>query len=1128
LYNEDNTLNSIDVVKDFELGGTTAAAPGARIMVWDSLDSMKPIYSSYTVTAADATEIPTEQTTEAVTEQVTEQATEQTTETVTEEPNNTENPTETATANPDDKTEYTVSIGTITGGADGDVMLVDLNATVPPTDAPAPTDTPAPTKDPSATEAPGTVTWVAAESGSAYYNVEDPDPFTVGSLTVDLLNNATTAGNVWVSGKFVIDGDVLTGQGNPKDADAASPEKNNTAPATGTAAKLTAAESGTVDFAALVNSGKVMYIYSFDAGAVTGGTLITSNAPEAKDVYTYTFNVEPGKDYYVFVGGSKMGISSIKFAPAAVSLGVASVEASDSEILVRSLKAQAGDTITVKAEEKALHDLTITTAPEVTVTALGGGYYTFTMPEADTTVNAEYVENASKLPDDQAWTSLDAELMAAATATTDGVAFGPVNGLSGYGGWTNQASTATYTHTNGVTYNFTSAFRAGSGSATKRSFYFTPQQACIVTVAYTAQAGRPVYIYQGGTLLASGEEGAVNGVAATISADVENPAAGDVIIYGGSSNKDIYGIFADYYDPTVVTYRNLSGNINYSGAADTSVLQLVFKDTNDGTEYRADFGSTYSVDLRQNRKYDIYVEENGEKSGSVSTTLDTNSVSIAKLDKTFDIDVVDIAPTEVTGDVVVHDVYNDGTSLDLSDVTLTFTADDDASLTYTTGITDNKIAVTMMPNHNYTVTASGNDGYALSALSGSYLMAAGDTAPFKNILFTEEVAAADFKTTVEVGADKEFSRINDAVKVIKAMTDRPAGEEGRVTILVDPGVYTEQVILDSSYITVKAANEDNKPEIQWYYGIGYLYYSSAGNQYYSEDYAVAKTKKGPVTRWGAACRITGSYVQLESITIRHTFNCFVSEAELADGVTPAEAGWYGDVSGKPDRTVAGYDAMSRNAVERAAAIALDGQNAELYNCEFISSQDTFYTNNTAYVKDCYIEGGTDYIYGGNSVVFEGCTLAWHGYSDQATGGYITANKNAADPVPGTPNLAANGYLLKNCTVTNSKYYTDNQFAAGSWGRNWGGVQTHVVFDGITLDGVGVPGAWVKMGGELSDSILYVNDVTDKDGNEVDVSGTTFNPNGTMAANGYTVMDPTDYFGTWIPTHYESESTTEAD
>ncbi|MDO5398293.1 MAG: pectinesterase family protein [bacterium] len=748
-----------------------------------------------------------------------------------------------------------------------------------------------------------------------------------------------------------------------------------------------------------------------------------------------------------------------------------------------------------------------TTPPEETTAPTSG-------PVTDPTTKP------GELPADEAWTSNDEELMTAATGAADGVAFGPVNGLSGIGGWKQQNASAAYTHTNGQTYTFTSAFRAGTGSESRRNFYFTPKQACIVTVAYTSQAGRPVYIYQGGKLLASGEEGTSGGVAATITADVEDPSLGDVYVYGGSSNKDIFAIFADYYDPNMIVNRRLSGKINYAGSE--TGLNVVFTDTKDQTTYTVPaVNGDYSVEVRQNRSYDItVVDAAGTVSDKVAVTLDTNTVSVAKMDKTQDINLVDIGLTEVSGDVVVHDINNDGITVDLSKVQLAFTANDDNAVTYTTGIADNKIKLSMMPNHEYTVTATGIDGYELSPLSSSYVMAAGDTAPFKNILITETIGEVPFSATVEVGANKAYARINDALAAVKAMKDRPAGEAGRVNVLIDPGVYTEQVIVDSNYVTIKAADAENRPEIQWYYGIGYLYYSSAGNQYYSEDYAVQKTKKGPVTRWGAACRITGQYCNLESIIIRHTFNCDVTEAELADGVAPALNNEYSDTNGKPDRTVAGYDARTKAATERAAAIALDGGYTELYKCDFISSQDTFYTNKTAYVKECYIEGGTDFIYGGNSILFEDCTLAWHGYSDQQTGGYLTACKTSG-PSTGTANEATNGYMFKNTTVTTSKYYPDNRFHAGSWGRNWGGTDCQVVFDGVKLEGVDAPGAWVKMGGELSTSILFVNNVTDKDGNAVDVSGTSFNPNGTMESKGYTMIKDTDYFGgTWVPQHYD--------
>ena len=210
--------------------------------------------------------------------------------------------------------------------------------------------------------------------------------------------------------------------------------------------------------------------------------------------------------------------------------------------------------------------------------------------------------------------------------------------------------------------------------------------------------------------------------------------------------------------------------------------------------------------------------------------------------------------------------------------------------------------------------------------------------------------------------------------------------------------------------------------------------------------------------------------------------------------------------------------MAEENTERGSAVAVDADYIELYRCDFISSQDTFYTNGIAYVKDCYIEGSTDYIFGGNSVVFDGCTLAWHGYTSGEKGGHITANKNA-EAASGTPNEKSNGYLLRNSTVTTSKYYPDNRFASGSWGRNWGGEKVQVVYDGVKVLTDEIPSPWVKMNGELTKSVMYVENVTDKNGNNIDT--TEFNPNGTMEETGYTEMTAETYLCGWKPPHYIS-------
>lgn len=777
-----------------------------------------------------------------------------------------------------------------------------------------------------------------------------------------------------------------------------------------------------------------------------------------------------------------------------------------------------------------------TTTPDTTLSPDETTAPDTTLSPSETTAPTD--EPDDELPADILWRADDTAFANVLAGNAD-----TVNGLTASEGFGSNNKKVAYTHTDGTEYTFTAQWKHGNAAQT---LTFTPEQACIVTVVFNGNGGvgREVNISQNGAVIASGlSTDTATTAAEVVVADIEDPTAGDVVISGGGSNKNISAIFVEYYDPTITVTRNVSGNITYNGNADTTNTKLIFTSTKDNERYEVPFGSTYSVDLRQNRDYDITLETGGEASEDIAVAITTNNVSVAKSDKTFDIIVADIAETKVTGDVVVHDVNNDGTSLDLSNVTLTFTASDieesDEPLVYTTAISGNELEnLVMMPNHEYTVTATGIDGYELSPLSQSYTMVAGDISPFKNILFNETVGDVEFISTIQVGADKAYATISDAITAIKAMTDRPAGEAGRVTVEIDPGTYVEQVIVDAPYVTLKAADSEAAPTansdgitygnnvvISFYYGIGYLYYSADGG-YYSLDKAVQKTNVGAVTRWGSTVRVTGTNFIAENITFENSLNCRVTPEELADGATSADTGWYSDVAGKPDRTVENYDARTKDATERCAAFAGDGSNYGLYNCEFIGSQDTLYTGNNGYFKNCYIEGGTDYIFGGNSIVFENCTLAWHGYSDQENGGYITACKTSATPTAGTPDLTANGYLLKDCTVANSKYYTANKFAPGAWGRNWGNANCQVVFQNTVIEeNVTKPAGWVPMSGaSISNSILFVDGVYAEADTQkaTDLTVAADNPNGTMTANNYTVMNLTDYFGDWTPVHYTAQ------
>ncbi|MGN1203006.1 MAG: pectinesterase family protein, partial [Eubacterium sp.] len=203
-------------------------------------------------------------------------------------------------------------------------------------------------------------------------------------------------------------------------------------------------------------------------------------------------------------------------------------------------------------------------------------------------------------------------------------------------------------------------------------------------------------------------------------------------------------------------------------------------------------------------------------------------------------------------------------------------------------------------------------------------------------------------------------------------------------------------------------------------------------------------------RWGATVRVTAANFKAKNITFENSFNQIYTAEEVKDGVVPNGCQ---DIT--VDRVAQTVKADSKDATERGAAIALDGDDAELYNCSFVGSQDTFYTGKNAYVKNCDITGNTDYIFGGGNVVFDNCNLIWGGYSDSAVGGYITANK---------PSASGDSYVFRNCKIQNTTK-EGRTCSGGAYGRDWGGLLASVYFLNCTVDeGVTVSG-WSEMIGD---------------------------------------------------------------
>lgn len=97
---------------------------------------------------------------------------------------------------------------------------------------------------------------------------------------------------------------------------------------------------------------------------------------------------------------------------------------------------------------------------------------------------------------------------------------------------------------------------------------------------------------------------------------------------------------------------------------------------------------------------------------------------------------------------------------------------------------------------------------------------------------------------------------------------------------------------------------------------------------------------------------------------------------------------------------------------QAVAVYIDAPSSAFINCRFLGYQDTWYAHNATrqYIKNCYIEGSVDFMFGGSKTLFDNCQV-----HSNRTGGYVTAAS--------TPPGQDYGYVYKECRFTSGSGIT---------------------------------------------------------------------------------------------------------
>lgn len=549
-----------------------------------------------------------------------------------------------------------------------------------------------------------------------------------------------------------------------------------------------------------------------------------------------------------------------------------------------------------------------------------------------------------------------------------------------------------------------------------------------------------------------------------------------------------------------------------------NVLKVVQKDLCDFTGNIVGFDSNYNLTNLQVKfiaseesfEQDIIAELNGTSVSAqlvkgIDYTIEVTGVNDYKVTSNTAVNLTTSVNQDIT--VAAKAKYQvTGTMVGLADDTivsdLIFTNEED-SYSYE-GTVNGKTYSVQLREGAYSVSAI-VDGYRTS----SHVVVQ-DSAVQKDILFVETDAVApslEWVSDIYVGyTEKEHNYITVKEAVAAAAAMNPTSEAQRITIHIAPGVYREQIFVTTPYITFMNDDASQEVKLTWYYGIGYRYYSSDASGFYNYENAFDKYAKNIAAKWGVGTYVqaTATAFRAEGITFEASFNRYVTEEELADGVEVSKT-----ESINYDRTASSADVKSKAATERATALLVDADQAEFYNCKFLGSQDTLYTGSAAtrsYYKECVIEGNTDYIFGDGEVVFDQCELKWFGYSSGAMGGYITAAR---------PNFAQYGYLFNNCTITGNTE-TGMTVEAGYLGRPWGANAKVTFYNTVLEDSAYIlPVGWTSMSGNTAQNANYVEyNTTLADGTKVDLS---------ERITGAVTEDPQPemktYFGDWTPSYY---------
>jgi len=127
----------------------------------------------------------------------------------------------------------------------------------------------------------------------------------------------------------------------------------------------------------------------------------------------------------------------------------------------------------------------------------------------------------------------------------------------------------------------------------------------------------------------------------------------------------------------------------------------------------------------------------------------------------------------------------------------------------------------------------------------------------------------------------------------------------------------------------------------------------------------------------------GTYTEKLTIASRSNL-CLVGASATTTILSYGDSnGSVGSTSGSASVLISANDFSAANLTiqnsygsgSQAVALRTTGQRQQFLNCRFVGYQDTLYTHSgTQYFRNCYVQGNTDYVFGGATAVLDNCEV----------------------------------------------------------------------------------------------------------------------------------------------------------